>query len=281
MSHSVSPRLLFNWLSPMVLAVVSFLLVRIVIDEDYLAHSIMFIVVELAMAVGMSYLLCFLMSRWAQVVMKRGIPVLLAYLCPVLWASAIVLAMILVSHSISYMVDNVPFSMGDLEVPIVIVALVTVWLYAHYESMLMEQRYEEMRLKNERISDEMRYYRDALNRVDPNEGNDVRKADSVIALKADRVIHRVEVNDIILVEGMENYLKVYTGDGVIITRSSMKGLLERLPDKIFMQVHRSYIVNLSHVISIEGNTIQLRHDYCAPVSRSTKARLRDIFTNSH
>ena len=72
---------------------------------------------------------------------------------------------------------------------------------------------------------------------------------------------------------MENYLKVYTDNGAIITRSSMKSFVERLPPDTFMQTHRSYIVNLAHVTAISANVIHLRHDYCAPVSRSLKKKL--------
>lgn len=276
MNQPISPRTVFNRLSPLLLAIVSFLLVRIVNRDDYLSHSLLFIAVELFMAVGAAYLLCTLMSRWAGYVMKHGISVVVAYLCPVMWVSATVLVMIFISHAIAYVADGVPFSMGELEVPIVIVALITVWLYAHYESSLIEHKYRELQTRNERISAEMYYHRDRLAPVTSNNHDDSAKTGEIIALKADKVIHRVDVKDIIFVEGMENYLKVYTGEGVIITRSSMKSMLERLPAQHFLQVHRSYIVNLTHIIRLEGNTLRLRHDYCAPVSRPMKAKLRTI-----
>lgn len=276
MNMSENPRMLLNRLSPAILAVVSFLLVRIVNGDDYLSHSILFIAVELVMAVGMSYLLCYGLSRWAEVVKRRDIPVVWAYLRPVVLAAAAVIVMVVVSHGVAYAVEGVPFSMGEIEVPIVIVSLITVWLYAYYESILIERKYQELRLKNEQISDEMRYLRNMLGVGDRNERDECQNADDVIVLKAGRVSHRVSAGDIILVEGMENYLKVYTNEGVIITRSSMKGLLGKLPGKVFMQVHRSYIVNLTHVVNMAGNVLQLRHDYCAPVSRSMKGKLREV-----
>lgn len=286
-------RSFFSRMTPLILAVVSFMLVRIVNGDDYLNHSLLFMAVEGAMAVGAAYLLCYMMSRWAAVVMRRNIPVILAYLYPVLWASATVVGMIAVSHYVSYTTDHVPFAMGDLEAPVVIVALITVWLYAYCESALIERKYEELRLKNEQISDEIRYCRltpgghdidkgacnthnrklPAGKRPDDNGNNDAAETRTKITLKAGRTIHSIATGDIILVEGMENYLKVYTDNGAIITRSSMKSFVERLPPDTFMQTHRSYIVNLAHVTAISANVIHLRHDYCAPVSRSLKKKL--------
>lgn len=268
--------MVYNRLSPLLLAIVSFLLVRIVNRDDYLGHSVLFIAAELIMAVGVAYLLCALMSRWAGWVMKHGITIVVAYLCPILWVSVTVLAMIFISHSIAYLVDNVPFSMGELEVPIVIVALITVWLYAHYESSLIEQKYHELRMKNERISAEMHSPPHRLALTSSDSYPDGQELGDIIVVKADKAIHRVDVNYIILIEGMQNYLKIYTDEGVIITRSSMKNLLARLPERLFLQVHRSYIVNLTHIIRLEGNTLRLRHDYCAPISRSMKATIRAI-----
>ena len=152
-------RSFFGRMTPLILAVVSFMLVRIVNGDDYLNHSLLFMAVEGTMAVGAAYLLCYMMSRWAAVVMRRNIPAIPAYLYPVLWASATVVGMIAVSHYVSYTTDHVPFAMGDLEAPVVIVALITVWLYAYCESALIERKYEELRLKNEQISDEIRYCR--------------------------------------------------------------------------------------------------------------------------
>lgn len=272
MNQPISPRMVFNRLSPFLLAIVSFLLVRIVNRDDYLNHSITFIAVELVLAVSASFMLCALMSRWARYTMEHNIYVVVAYLCPILWSSAIILTMSLISHGIAYVVDHVPFSMGELEVPIVIVSLITIWIYAHYESLLIEHKYQELRLENERIAAEMHYHqtRSLLSSLD------TAKAEDVIILKADKVIHRLDINNIIFIEGMENYIKVYTGEGVIITRSTLKNVLKRLPVEHFIHAHRSYIVNLTQILRLEGNSLRLRHNYSVPVSRPMKAKLRAI-----
>ncbi len=88
-------RSFFGRMTPLILAVVSFMLVRIVNGDDYLNHSLLFMAVEGAMAVGAAYLLCYMMSRWAAVVMRRNIPAIPAYLYPVLWASATVVGILL------------------------------------------------------------------------------------------------------------------------------------------------------------------------------------------
>lgn len=102
-----------------------------------------------------------------------------------------------------------------------------------------------------------------------------------IFVKSDKIIHRVEIDDILFVESMENYVKIFTCKGMIVTRTPLKNFLEMLPDRRFIQVHKSYVVNIGKIKSIEGNTIRFEKSLSVPVSRSFKQKLFDKFTLSH
>jgi len=73
-------------------------------------------------------------------------------------------------------------------------------------------------------------------------------------VKCDGKIERV---DIIYIEAMANYVIIYTSTGKLIVYLTVKSLLEKLPPDKFVQVHKSYIVNMQRINTIEGNMLHL------------------------
>jgi DNA-binding LytR/AlgR family response regulator len=82
-----------------------------------------------------------------------------------------------------------------------------------------------------------------------------------IFVKVETRMVRVELDDILYVEGLKNYLSIHTRNQRIITLQSMKQMEEALPPNRFMRVHKSYLVALDKIHSVErqeihiGNTI--------------------------
>lgn len=85
------------------------------------------------------------------------------------------------------------------------------------------------------------------------EGDEERfKADQIILLSFDGKLNFIKIRDINYIEAFGNYTKVYMMDGKLsITYNSIKNWDNRLPEDIFIQIHRSSIVNLLNVIKIE------------------------------
>jgi len=75
-------------------------------------------------------------------------------------------------------------------------------------------------------------------------------------VKCDGRIEKVEYDDLQFVEAMLNYVVLHTTEGKRIVYLTMKSIMEQLPADLFLRVHKSYIINLSKVKSIEGNTIR-------------------------
>ncbi|MFO7868436.1 MAG: LytTR family DNA-binding domain-containing protein [Bacteroidales bacterium] len=69
--------------------------------------------------------------------------------------------------------------------------------------------------------------------------------------------HTVKVNfkDILYIEGLKDYVKIYTLQGMIMTLLNIKNIMAKLPSSQFMRVHKSYIVSLSAIEKIERNRI--------------------------
>ena len=96
--------------------------------------------------------------------------------------------------------------------------------------------------------------------------NSLTSDDNTLFLKTDYRIIKVSIPDIVYIEGMSEYLKVWIdGDAKpIITLLSMKKIEERLPD-YFMRIHRSYIINLTKIQEVNKNRVIMGPDVYLPV----------------
>jgi DNA-binding LytR/AlgR family response regulator len=94
-------------------------------------------------------------------------------------------------------------------------------------------------------------------------------------LKSDYKIKRINFNDILYIEGLKDYVKVYTQNTPkpVLSLTSLKLLESKLPDNRFMRVHRSFIVNLEKIDTIERSRIVFGKEYI-PVSDQYKDRFQ-------
>lgn len=74
-----------------------------------------------------------------------------------------------------------------------------------------------------------------------------------IIVKSDKKLHQIKFDDIIFVEGLGDYIKVHLNDSFLVTYKTLKDMKNALPSSVFMQVHKSYIINKNKVDYIEGN----------------------------
>jgi two-component system LytT family response regulator len=70
---------------------------------------------------------------------------------------------------------------------------------------------------------------------------------------------KIEIKDIDYFEGMRNYVAIYCSGKKTLALINMKDLEEKLPREKFIRVHKSFIVAISKIESIEGNTIFLKN----------------------
>lgn len=69
---------------------------------------------------------------------------------------------------------------------------------------------------------------------------------------------RISWEDILYVEGMQNYLKLYFIDRTLVIHQTMGSLEDMLPQEFFFKIHRSFLVNITHIDSIAGGRISIR-----------------------
>ena len=101
-------------------------------------------------------------------------------------------------------------------------------------------------------------------------------AESSIFVKVDYRFIRIELSDIRYIKGFGEYLQIYTiaGDSPTLTLSSFNAIMEKLPSN-FLQVHRSFIVTMNCVQSVNKGRIIMDSDTYIPVGD----RYKDDFQN--
>jgi two-component system, LytTR family, response regulator LytT len=95
-------------------------------------------------------------------------------------------------------------------------------------------------------------------------------------LKSDYKIKRINFNDILYIEGLKDYVKVYTQNSAkaVMSLTTMKLIESKLPERKFMRVHRSFIVNLEKINTIERSRIIFGKTYI-PVSDQYKEKFQE------
>jgi len=76
-----------------------------------------------------------------------------------------------------------------------------------------------------------------------------------IFVKTEHKIQKVYLNDILFIEGLKDYISIFTPAERIITLQNMKKMEDALPARNFIRVHKSYIVSLNKIDSIERSRI--------------------------
>ncbi|MBL4754484.1 MAG: response regulator transcription factor [Flavobacteriales bacterium] len=76
-----------------------------------------------------------------------------------------------------------------------------------------------------------------------------------IFVKVNSVVEKIILPDILLIEAAVDYVNIRTLETRYMVNTSLSSILERLPQKDFMRIHRSYIVRIDKIDSIDGNTI--------------------------
>jgi DNA-binding LytR/AlgR family response regulator len=101
-----------------------------------------------------------------------------------------------------------------------------------------------------------------------------------IFIRADYKLIKIAISEIEFIEGLDDYLKIHLPGGkTIVARMTMKSMLEKLPAKEFMRVHRSYIVPFSRIETVRNKVIMV-HGEEIPIGSSYEEAFFKIFQAS-
>ncbi|HEY4196406.1 MAG TPA: LytTR family transcriptional regulator DNA-binding domain-containing protein [Mucilaginibacter sp.] len=94
-------------------------------------------------------------------------------------------------------------------------------------------------------------------------------------VKTEHRIQKVNLKDVLFIEGLQNYISIHTNTERILSLQPLKKMEEALPEKEFVRVHKSYIVALRHITAIERSRIFIG-DAVIPVGDSYRDRFYGI-----
>ena len=118
----------------------------------------------------------------------------------------------------------------------------------------------------QRAANKVKRVYEQINDNDSTSNQSVSEDASTLFLKTEHRIVKVDISDILYVEGMSEYMKIHliSQPKPLIVLLSMKKLEERLPAN-FMRIHRSYIINLDKIMEVNKNRVIMNEDVYLPI----------------
>jgi DNA-binding LytR/AlgR family response regulator len=98
-------------------------------------------------------------------------------------------------------------------------------------------------------------------------------------IKSDAKYEKVFFDEILFIEGLQNYVTIHTKQNKFITHITMKSVEEYLPSDRFVRVHKSFIVSVPQIDTIEGNQIRIGQNQ-VPISRDNKDEILNLILNN-
>ncbi|KXX68457.1 LytTR family DNA-binding domain-containing protein [Flammeovirga sp. SJP92] len=96
-----------------------------------------------------------------------------------------------------------------------------------------------------------------------------------IFLKVEKKMLKVFLDDIIYMESLKDYLRIYTKEKEMVVHYTLTKILENLPEDEFIRIHRSYAISLKKVNAIEGNQVELKNGKMLPIGRLYQQTVKD------
>jgi DNA-binding LytR/AlgR family response regulator len=100
-----------------------------------------------------------------------------------------------------------------------------------------------------------------------------------IFIKTEYKIIKINLEDILFIEALKDYTKIYTPYQPVLTLRSLKSFETRLPADKFIRVHRSYLVSLNKINSVEKNTVMIANQ-SIPISDGYRERFYEVITRN-
>lgn len=93
-------------------------------------------------------------------------------------------------------------------------------------------------------------------------------------VKADGKLVKINFSDLIYIEGLKDYIRIHTKTEKILVLETMKSFENKLTDN-FKRIHRSYIINLDYLTSIDGNSVHLQQKML-PIGETYRKEMKNF-----
>lgn len=96
-----------------------------------------------------------------------------------------------------------------------------------------------------------------------------------IFVKTEYRLEKLSLNEILYIEGMRDYRRIHTDNKKIMTLQTFKDLEQEVPQNIICRVHKSFMVSLDKIVSIERDRIKIK-DVLIPISETYKKQFLNL-----
>jgi len=104
-------------------------------------------------------------------------------------------------------------------------------------------------------------------------------AQTHLMIRADYKLYRIEYEDIKYIEGLDDYIQIHLENKTkVVARFSMKNIISKLPENLFIRVHRSFIVPIKKIKTIQNKTI-LIDEISIPIGDTFREDVQNLFQN--
>lgn len=110
------------------------------------------------------------------------------------------------------------------------------------------------------------------NATENQKSSSAESSSNDLYVNIDRRLIKINIPDICLIEAKGDYIKIKTESSNHLVHSTLKKIESKLPQEMFLKVHRSYVINIQKIVDIEDNSVLIKKDVI-PVSRSNRAEL--------
>jgi two-component system, LytTR family, response regulator len=130
---------------------------------------------------------------------------------------------------------------------------------------ITQERFQKAITKAESFTNKSTNVNSTSEKVETSSGND-------LYVNIDRRLIKIDIPSIYLIEAKGDYILIKTEDKNYTVHSTLKKIENKLPDNLFLKVHRSFVINTKKIIDIEDNSVLIKKDVI-PVSRSNRPEL--------
>lgn len=81
--------------------------------------------------------------------------------------------------------------------------------------------------------------------------------DASLMIKADKRYYKIQLDDILFIEGLKDYVIIYTQNQKLITAMNLKTIHQKISSPLFLRVSKSYVVSMQHIESFDSHTIYI------------------------
>jgi DNA-binding LytR/AlgR family response regulator len=102
-----------------------------------------------------------------------------------------------------------------------------------------------------------------------NQGNEKGAEETFIYVKENKKVIKIYLSEIKYIEGLSEYVQIYTDKRKVIVKTSLTLMEEKLPAEQFLRIHKSYIISVNKIEAFTANTIEIQNKEL-PIGRSYK-----------